>query len=115
MSRALHVVARVRKLAIDEARLVLAGLVAEAARAAEADRAAQASLGHERQAAAALAAGDGTFAAWLPRGLEARDVARNASVRAEDAAQQGRAALAAARAAAEAVDGMLAEAAAERL
>jgi len=115
MSKALRVVARLRKLAIDEARLGLAALLAAETRAAEADRAAQASLLREREAASALDAADGAFAAWLPRGLEARDVARDASTQAEVAAQQGRVTLAAARAAAEAVEDMLEKEAAEQM
>ena len=118
MSKALLVVARLRKLAIDEARIELAARLAAETRAADADRAAQASLAREHQAALALGAehaGIGAFAAWLPRGLEARNVARDASALAQAAAQEGRAALAAARASAKAVEQMLARLAAERL
>jgi flagellar biosynthesis chaperone FliJ len=118
VSKALRVVARLRKLAIDEARRELAARLAAEARAAEADRTAQASLRREHQAALALGAEDaaiGAFATWLPRGLEARNVARDASARAQEAAQEGRAVLATARASAEAVAQMLARLAAERL
>ena len=118
MSKALQVVARLRKMAIDEARIALAARLAAEARATEADRAALASLRHEHEAALALGAEDaaiGVFANWLPRGLAARNVARDASVVAQAAAQQGRTALAAARASAEVVERMLARHAAERL
>jgi hypothetical protein len=115
VSRALRTVARLRKLAIDEARGELAARLAAEARAAEADRAAQEAMRRERQAALALGAEDTAFATWLPRGLHARDLARDAATRAQEATHQGRAALVAARAAAEAVNQMLAAHAAERL
>jgi fructose-1-phosphate kinase PfkB-like protein len=118
VSKALCVVARLRKLAIDEARRELVARLAAEARAAEADRTAQASMQREHEAASALGAEDAAieaFAIWLPRGLEARSVARDASARAQEAAQEGRVALATARASAEAVEQMLARLAAERL
>lgn len=115
MSRALRIVARLRKIAIDEARGELATRLAAEARATQADRAAQDALRREPRAALLLAANDAAFATWLPRGLEAREVAHDAARRAEEATQEGRAALAAVRASAEAVDQMLASHVADRL
>ena len=118
MSKALDVVARLRKLAVDEARRDLADRLATEARADEADRTAQANLQREHTAAATLGAEDAlieAFATWLPKGLAARDTARDASLRAQEATEEGRAAVTAARASAEAVEQMLAQFAAERL
>jgi len=102
-------------MAIDDARLELAARLAAEARAAEADQMAQAAIPREHQAALALGAEDGAFAAWLPRGLQARSIARDAWAQAREAAEEGRAALAAARAAGEVVEKMLAKYEAERL
>ena len=115
VSKVLRVVARIRKLAIDEARIELAARLAVEVRAAEADRSAQAAMRREHAAAATLGAEHTAFAAWLPRGLEARNVARDATASAQAAAQEGRSALAAARASAEAVQRMLDRLAAARL
>ena len=64
--------------------------------------------------ASTLGAEDKAFATWLPEGLAARDRAHAELVRAQDAAEEGRAALADARASGEAVERMLATIAAER-
>ena len=115
MSRALKVVARLRKLAIDEARLELAARRAAEQLAEAAERAARTAIDQEQRLAAALDAQDAAFAAWVPGGLTARDLARDASTQAREAAQEGRATLAAARASAEAVGKMLASIEAERV
>ncbi len=115
MSRALKVVARLRKLAIDEARIELAAQLAIELRAAEADRAAQAAIQYQQQSASTLAPEDSAFTTWLPSGLQARSLAREAASRAEAATHAARTALADARAAGEVVDKMLARHAAERL
>jgi flagellar biosynthesis chaperone FliJ len=118
VSKALRIVARLRKLAIDEARHELAVRLAAEVQAAEADRSAQAAMHREHEAASVLGvehAAIGAFALWLPRGLQARNVARDAAMRADEAVQEGRTALAAVRAAAEVVDKLLASHAADRL
>jgi SWI/SNF-related matrix-associated actin-dependent regulator 1 of chromatin subfamily A len=118
VSRALGIVNRLRKLAVDQARRELAGrLAAEAAATATAD-AVHAALRHEHEAARAVRAEDAAgaaFAAWLPRGLQAISVARDASAQAQEAVAQGRAALAEALAAREAVSQLLAREAAARI
>ncbi len=114
MSRALRVVARLRKMAIDEARLQLAARLAAEARAIEADQMAQAAIPREQQAASAAGAEDTAFAAWLPAGLQARILAYEAATVAQKAAQEARTGLADARASGEVVDKMLARLAAER-
>ena len=109
MSRALKVVARLRKLAIDEARLELAARRAAEQLAEAAERAARTAIDQEQRLASTLDPHDAAFAAWVPGGLVARDLARDASAQAQAAAQEGRAALAAARASAEAMGKMLAD------
>jgi flagellar export protein FliJ len=113
MSRALGVVARLRRLAIDEARIELAARRVAEDRAEAADREAREAMDRERQVASTLVAEDKAFATWLPGGLAARDGAHAALARAQDAAEEGRAALADARASGEAVERMLATIAAE--
>lgn len=118
MSRALEVVSRLRKLAVDQARRDLAARLAAEAAADAAEQAARMALLREREAARALRTEDaasGAFAAWLPHGLQAIAAARDASVRAQAAAAQGRAALTDAHTAAEAVEQMLVREAAAQI
>jgi flagellar protein FliJ len=114
MSRALAVVARLRKLAVDQARRELAARLSVEAAATSAEAAAQAALHNEHVAARALPTEEerGAFAAWLPRGLLAIAQTQEARVQAEGAADGARIALAGARAADEAVQQMLAREAA---
>ena len=114
MSRALPVVARLRKLAVDQARRDLAARLATETAAAAVEQAALAALHNERETARALPAEDagGAFAAWMPRGLYAIAQAQDTHAQAEQAAAAARAALADARAAGEAVRQMLAREAA---
>jgi flagellar export protein FliJ len=118
MSHALEIVGRLRKLASDQARRELAARLGAEVAATAAEDAAHAALRLEREAVHALPAEDAAgaaFSAWLPRGLQAIAVARDASAHAQEAVAKGRAALAEARAAREAVQQMLAREAAERL
>ncbi len=112
MSKSLNALARLRALALDEARRILAERIDTEAAAFAALRDAEATMARERQAAQALGTGDAlvaAFAAWLPRGRAA--IARSAT--AHDAAlaatARARAALGAARSAAEAVDLVIAQ------
>jgi len=114
MSRALTVVARLRRLAVDQARRELAARLSAEAAAAAVEQAAHAAMDNERETARTLPAeaAGGAFAAWLPRGLHAMAQAQDTRVHAEDAAASARVALADARAAGEAVQQMLAREAA---
>lgn len=118
MSRTLAVMARMRKLVIEETRQHLAVCLQAEGRAGEALRAASEALAHERDIATALDADDQiveAYIAWLPHGNTRLAAARTVVQRAEAASSQARAQLAAARAAAEAVDRRVAaEAAAAR-
>ena len=108
MSRALEVVGRLRKLAVDQARRELAARLAAEAAADAAEFAALAGMQREREAARALRVeeGGGAFAAWLPRGLHAIAAAHDASAHAVQATAVARTALTGARAAGMAVQQM---------
>jgi len=107
MSRTLAVMARMRKLVIEETRQHLAVCLQAEGRAGEALRAASEALAHERDLASAIEADDQiveAYIAWLPHGNAQLAAARAVAQRAEAASSQARAQLAAARAAAEAVE-----------
>ena len=114
---ALPALARVRRLAQDEALAALTrALDAEAAADAAAKRAEQ-EIAAETVAAAALEGGDSVveaFAAWLPGARHRAAQARAACERAGAETARARAVLAMARAAAEAITTLIAERAAHR-
>jgi len=108
---------RLRRLAVDEARRGLADCLRAESQAAEALAALEAAIERETDVAADLSAGDAeveAFAAWLRRMRPKQQAAHAAEAEAEAATAQGRAILAAARAAVSAVEDMLAEHTAER-
>ena len=108
---------RLRRLAVDEARRGLADCLRAESQAAEALAALEAAIERETDVAADLNAGDAeveAFAAWLRRMRPKQQAAHAAEAEAEAATAQGRAILAAARAAVSAVEDMLAEHTAER-
>jgi hypothetical protein len=111
VTRALEVVGRVRKLAVDQARRELAARLAAEAAGDAAEQAARTSLLREREAARRLHAKDASsaaFPAWLPRGLQSIAAAHDASVQAQEAATRARTRLTEAYAAAVAAEQMLA-------
>ena len=114
MSRALEVVGRLRKLAVNEARRDLAACLAAEAAADAAEQAAHTGMQRERDAARIVPVNEagGAFAAWLPRGLQAIAAAHESARRAVQAVTVARTALTGARAAGEAVQKMLAREAA---
>jgi hypothetical protein len=118
MPRTLAVMARMRKLVVEEARQRLAACLQAEGKTGEALRAASEALAHEREVASAVEADDQVveaYIAWLPHGNARHAAARAAAERAEAASTQARAQLSAARASAEAVDRRIAaEAAADR-
>ena len=115
MARTLDVMARMRRLVVEEARQKLALCLQAEGRSEAVAREAAEALMRERELASALDADDvavEAYIAWLPQGTARLAAAREALDRAEAASGQARAALAAARAAAEAVDRRIAAAAA---
>ncbi len=118
MARTLDVMARMRRLVVEEARQKLALCLQVEGQRGEVAREAAEALIRERELASALEADDiavEAYIAWLPQGTARLATAREALGRAEAASGQARAQLAAARAAAEAVDRRIAaEVAAER-
>ncbi len=107
MARTLDVMARMRRLVVEEARQRLAFcLQAETAAAAVAHAAAD-RIAHEQAVASHIAADDQVveaYISWLPRGTAALEQAREVLERSRAAAEQARAQLNAARSGAEAVD-----------
>ena len=118
MARTLDVMARMRRLVVEEARQKLALCLQAEGRSGAVAREAAEMLVREREWASALEADDSVveaYIAWLPQGNARLAAAREVLGRAEAASVQARAQLAVARAAAEAVDRRIAaEAAAER-
>jgi hypothetical protein len=117
VSRALHVLSRLRNLAVEDARREVATRLQEAAATAQAERAALDAISRERAIAASLDSDDRiveAFAAWLSHGMRAVAEAAAAGARAEAAAGQARVRLATARAAAQVIESLLATQAAER-
>jgi flagellar biosynthesis chaperone FliJ len=109
--RALQTVLRLRHLAVEEAKRVLAEKLAAETEADAQEHAAQSAIRREIEAATALDAGDGVveaFAAWLPRGQAVLEQARRRRNEAEMAVTQARAALRVARADEAAVERLLA-------
>ena len=115
MARTLDVMARMRRLVVEETRQKLALCLQAEGQSSEVAREAAEALMRERDLASALEADDlavEAYIAWLPQGTARLAAAREAQGRAEAASGQARAQLAAARAAAEAVDRRIAAAAA---
>jgi hypothetical protein len=113
MKRTLQVMARMRRLVVEEARRHLSDCLAAEAIAAKARRDAAGLLAREREAASDPSAPDNAveaYAAWLPRGRAGLELAEAALRRAEAASGHARAQLGAARAAEEAVQRRLAAA-----
>jgi flagellar export protein FliJ len=109
---------RLRRLAVDDARRGLSECLRAEGEAAQAVAAIEAAIEHETDVAASLSTGDAeveAFAAWLRRIRPKQHAAHAAEAQAGAATAQGRAILAAARAAVSAVEDMLAEHAAERM
>ena len=107
MARTLEVMARMRRLVVEEARQGLAACLQVEGRASAAMRVTADELMREQRAANAIDADDRmveAYIAWLPHGSARHAAARSVFERAEAASSQARAQLAAARAAAEAVD-----------
>ena len=107
MARTLDVMARMRRLVVEEARQQLAICLQAEGGARETTRAAVAELGRERDHAGSVEFDDRmveVYIAWLPHGRARLARAQADLERAEAASTQARAQLAAARAAAEAVD-----------
>jgi flagellar export protein FliJ len=109
---------RLRRLAVDEARRGLADCLRVESQAAQSVAAIEAAIAHETDVATDLASGDAeveAFAAWLRRIRPKQLAAHAAEAEAAAATTQGRAVLAAARAAVRAVEEMLEQHAAARL
>jgi flagellar biosynthesis chaperone FliJ len=103
----LRVLARVRRLALDEARRRLADCLAAEDAAATALAAIDAEIGREREAAMSLAADDAaveSFAVWLPEARRRADQAEAVLARASAETHLARAAVSATRGAYEAVE-----------
>ena len=117
MRDALDVVLRIRRITVDDAKRALSALLqAEEEARVEADDA-EARIVQEGRAAASLAGGDEVveaYAAWLPVGRAYAVATRAACDKIRCDVSVARAALAAARAAAEAAQQLLAARAAER-
>ncbi len=106
----LATVLRLRRITVDEAKMALAAQLRVEDLASRAAAAAAAAIDAECDIAADLMAGDGAveaFAAWLPVGRARAESARIAYDRASSDVARARAALTAARAAAEAADCLL--------
>lgn len=110
--KAIQTVARLRRLALDDASQALSrALTAETAAAARADEATR-QIAEEAAAASSLTGTDATveaFAAWLPGARQHADETREACERASAEVARLRAVLAASRAAYEAVEALLAQ------
>jgi flagellar export protein FliJ len=109
---------RLRRLAVDDARRGLADCLRAESRAAQVVAAIEAAIEHETDVAVSLSTGDAeveAFAAWLRRIRPKQHAAHAAEAEAEAATAQGRAILAAARAAVSAVEDTLAKHAAARM
>jgi flagellar export protein FliJ len=117
MSDPMPVVARLRTLAVEEARRALADCLAAEAAAAEAVRALDAAIAAETDAAADLAGDDRSvedFSAWLRHANAERAAAQAVLATAETRSVEARTVLAASRAAAQALDSLLARREADR-
>jgi hypothetical protein len=107
---ALRTLLRIRRLDLDAAQQALASCVAAEHEAVGQERAAEAAIQREFDAAAAIDAPDAAveaFAAWLPRGRAAVARAAEAHRHAAAATTQARASLALARAAVESTEQLL--------
>jgi flagellar biosynthesis chaperone FliJ len=112
MDSSLATALRIRKLAVEEARLDLALRLDAEAQAAAAERQAAHAIQHEATAATEADASDAAveaFAAWLPRGRQALKRAQATRAEAEVACNLARAAVAAAQSAYETVETLLVE------
>ena len=113
----LTVAARVRRMAVDEARRLVASRLATESAAAAACASAAQKMAEEAATAAHPDADDGlveAYVAWLPVGRSALMLAEGRLHDAEAATTQARAALAAARVAAETVEKLIAQRRQER-
>ena len=114
----LETLLRLRRLAVDQARRGLADCLRVESQAAHSVAAIEAAIEHETEVATNLASGDAeveAFATWLRRIRPQQHAAHVAEAEAEAATVQGRAVLAAARAAVRAAEEMLEQHAAARL
>ena len=117
MPKPLDIIARLRRQAVDAARRDLAEALRLEEAATQSARAAAGAIMREQEAASHIDASDAAaeaFAKWLPHGRLALELAREAQSRAQDSAIRARACLGAARAAAEAIEQMLARQQAEQ-
>jgi flagellar protein FliJ len=117
VKHSLQALARIRVIAVDEARRELATRLDEETRAAERERTCKRVIAREREAAESIQTQDAAveaFAAWLPVGQAELDTARRVRTRAEAASARARASLNAARASLETIESMLAASAAKQ-
>ena len=116
MSNTLEMMARMRRVVVEEARRDLVACLQAESDAHDQERAIRATLAEERALVSSPDADDlavEAYVAWLPTGMTKLDAARIAAERATAAAVQARARLNAGRAAEEAVARRLAQVAAE--
>jgi flagellar export protein FliJ len=117
MSDPIPVVARLRNLAVEEAKRALADCLSAEASAAEALRALEDAIGAETDAAADLSGDDRSvedFSTWLRHANADRVAAQATLTAAETRSAESRAVLAASRSAAKAMESLLAQREAER-